>query len=289
MAHEFDPGYRGAFAKLVRAYPGETVYPSKDFRTEWGPVFHRGRLDGSARVVVIGQDPATHETISRRILVGEAGQRLQGFLAKLGIERSYAMVNTFLYSVYGQGGGARHKDDPKIAKYRHRWLDALIVGKQVEAVVTLGQLADHAWQTWRQTPKGASVNVAYAAMVHPTYPESSSAGGQTTLAHAFETMLANWNDALRVVAPAVTPDTPRPLVTYGTALRPEDLSPIPECDLPAGLPGWMGSVDAWASRKIVDEAEGASATQADKDNAKRATIVVKIPRNARTWPANPQP
>ena len=66
-------------------------------------------------MVVIGQDPAQHEAVTRRILVGAAGQRLQGFLAKLGITTSYVMVNTFLYSVYGQGGGERHADDPAIA------------------------------------------------------------------------------------------------------------------------------------------------------------------------------
>src|SRR5437660_534874 len=95
MAHDFDLGYSAEpFRTLCREYPDETVYPSADFRTEWGPIFHRGRLDGTARVLILGQDPAQHETIARRILVGEAGQRIQGFLAKLGIDRSYVMVNT---------------------------------------------------------------------------------------------------------------------------------------------------------------------------------------------------
>jgi hypothetical protein len=86
MSIDFDPGYGDQpFKTLVENYPGEDVYPTGDFRTEWGPIFHRGRLDGSARVLVIGQDPAQHEAIVRRILVGEAGQRAQGFLAKLGI------------------------------------------------------------------------------------------------------------------------------------------------------------------------------------------------------------
>jgi hypothetical protein len=31
-------------------------------------------------VLVIGQDPAQHETIAGRTLVGEAGHRIQGFL-----------------------------------------------------------------------------------------------------------------------------------------------------------------------------------------------------------------
>ena len=85
MAREFDTGYgRRRFRLLVEACPGEEIYPLDSFRVEWGPIFHRGRLDGSARVLVIGQDPATHETVTRRILVGEAGQRVQGLLARLG-------------------------------------------------------------------------------------------------------------------------------------------------------------------------------------------------------------
>ena len=116
MSHLFDPGYgQRPFAGLVANYPGSDVYPAEDFRLEWGPIFHRGRLDGSARILVLGQDPAAHEAISRRILIGEAGQRIQGFLAKLGIETSYVMVNTFLYSVYGQWGGQKHDGDPNIA------------------------------------------------------------------------------------------------------------------------------------------------------------------------------
>lgn len=88
MGYRFDPGYaEEPFKSLCEDYPDSTVYPADDFRVEWGPIFHRGRLDGSARVLVIGQDPAQNESIVRRILVGEAGQRTQGFLAKLGIER----------------------------------------------------------------------------------------------------------------------------------------------------------------------------------------------------------
>src|ERR1700712_3601136 len=111
MPIDFDPGYfREPFISLVKEYPGVNVYPPDQFRVEWGPLFHRGRLDGSARVLVVGQDPAQHETIVRRILVGEAGRRLQGFLAKLGISRSYVLVNTFLYSVFGSVKAATAKN-----------------------------------------------------------------------------------------------------------------------------------------------------------------------------------
>ena len=132
--------WRHAWA-LAADPPGPDVYPLDAFRVEWGPVFHRGRLDGTAHVLVVGQDPATHEAVCRRILVGEAGQRIQGFLAKLGVTTSYLMVNTFLYSVYGQGGGDRHVDDPGIVAYRNRWFDAAATRNPLDAIVALGHLA----------------------------------------------------------------------------------------------------------------------------------------------------
>jgi uracil-DNA glycosylase len=271
-SHQFDPGYvQEPFRSLCEDYPGAETYPAEDFRVEWGPVFHRGRLDGSARVVVIGQDPAQHEVITRRILVGAAGQRTQGFLAKLGVESSYVLVNTFLYSVYGQGGGERHADDPAIAAYRNRWLNALLVGGDVEAVVALGRLAGQAFQAWKDTPAGQGVDIAFERVTHPTAPESSAGGDPDRYAEAVRSMLRNWNGALERLRPAVRhPDVDRDLVPYGEALTSDDYGAIPERDLPAGLPEWMRS-RAWADRR------------GRTDDLKRATIVVTVPRGSRPW------
>jgi uracil-DNA glycosylase len=273
VAHqEFDPGYADEpFRSLATDFPGEETYPATAFRIEWGPIFHRGRLDGSARVVVIGQDPAQHEAITRRILVGAAGQRTQGFLAKLGIHTSYVMVNTFLYSVYGQAGGERHADDPAIASYRHRWLDALLADQRVEAVIALGRLADRAFQTWKTTPTGQQIPVAYQHITHPTAPESTAARHPERYDETMAAMLANWNAALQQLKPVIRhPDQDRDLVGYSDELQPDDYAPIPERDLPAGLPAWMRS-RAWADRR------GQTA------DGRRATIVVTVPSNARPW------
>src|SRR4029079_19035426 len=161
--------YRQPYRDLVAASPDESVYPLDSFRVEWGPVFHRGPLDGSALGLIIGQDPATHEAIARRILVGEAGQRAQGLLSRLGIDRSYVFINTFLYSVYGQGGGTRHINDPAITDYRNRWINAIVADQQIEAIISLGQLADQAYEQWRATPQGAASTAAYVTVRHPTY------------------------------------------------------------------------------------------------------------------------
>ena len=182
MPHPFDPGcFQEPFLTLVNEYPEADVYPPDQFRVEWGPIFHRGRLDGSARVLVIGQDPAQHETIVRRILVGEAGPPDPGLPRQARRTRSYVLVNTFLYSVYGSVKASTRKD-PRLIAYRNRWIDALLVGKEVEAVVSLGTAAAEAWQLWKATSAGQASSVAYAAVTHPTQPESSSKGDKAKLA-----------------------------------------------------------------------------------------------------------
>jgi hypothetical protein len=267
MPHPFDPGcFQEPFSTLAEEYPDADVYPPDQFRVEWGPVFHRGRLDGTARVLVIGQDPAQHETIVRRILVGEAGRRLQGFLAKLGITRSYVLVNTFLYSVYGSVK-ARARRDPRLVAYRNRWLDALLLGTGVEAVLSLGAAADEAWRLWKATPAGQESSVSHAAVTHPTQPESSSKGDTVKLAAATQKLLQDWNAGLQALSPAlVHPDEPRPLVLYGSTWTDGDRIPVLPIDFPAGLPEWMREQDGWAKRAGTDEL------------AKRRNITITVPK-----------
>jgi uracil-DNA glycosylase len=269
VAVPFDPGYGAEpFRTLCAEYPDDSVYPGADFRVEWGPIFHRGRLDGSARVLVIGQDPAQHEAVARRILIGEAGHRLQGLLAKLGIDRSYVLVNTFLFSVFGQGGGERHNGDPAIAAYRHRWLEAVFATAPIEAVIALGHLADDAWTRWRATPAGQDVSVGYVHVTHPTQPESGAGNNPGKHAQLIRAMLANWNQGLDAIAPSIHhPDAARPLHHYGDAFAAGDRKPIPMDDLPAGTPAWMAVDDGWATRP------GTGAH-------KRATIAVTVPHEA---------
>jgi uracil-DNA glycosylase len=267
MTIMFDPGPVGEpYASLVGSYPGPDVYPPDSFRVEWGPIFHRGRLDGSARLLVIGQDPAQSEAIVRRILVGEAGHRTQGLMAKLGFTKSYVLINTFLYSVYGQTGGNEHKDDAGIIEYRNSWLRAILGANEIEAVIALGSLADDAWQKWKQTSVGQGYSPAYQHVTHPTAPESSAGNDPAALAAAIAAMLQNWNRALAALHPAITqPDVPGPLVPYGDAFAPGERIEIPAYDTPAGLPEWMRSPAAWAQRV------GSTAA------AKRANITITIP------------
>lgn len=139
----FDAGYgEDPFRSLCQSAPGAAVYPADRFRVEWGSILHRGRLDGTARVLVVGQDPAAHENVARRVLCGVAGHRVQGFLAKLGVDRSYVMMNAFLYSLYGTA--APTPSQAQLAD-RYDWIDAILTGSPVEVVATFGAVAGKVW------------------------------------------------------------------------------------------------------------------------------------------------
>jgi len=265
MATTFDPGIcHEPFVTLCEQAPDESAYPYSAFRVEWGPIFYRGRLDGTARVLCIGQDPAQNEAVVRRILIGVAGHRVQGFLAKLGIDRSYVMINTFLYSIYNQGRAAPHTKDAAVAGYRNRWFSALLASGSLEAVVSFGSLADTAWREFTKSSDVAAA-LPYRHVPHPTSPES--AGGTPQQIEAATTaMLTNWNSALQSLRQAVhNPDAVLPFVPYGANFQPQELVAIPPFDVPAGIPAWMRGTDGWATR--------AGSTAAEK----RRTISVEVP------------
>jgi uracil-DNA glycosylase len=275
LAHPFDLGpVSEPFATLAASYPGTQVYDPQRFRVEWGPIFHRGRLDGTARILVLGQDPGQHESAARRCLVGEAGQRVQGFLAKLGIDRSYVAINAFLYSVYGQPHSAEL--DELLAATgpdRQAWLDALLLGGRVRAVVGFGAIARQAFQRWQATPAGAGFGGHFEPLRHPTFPDATAHPGTPEYQQAMAAMLQEWNAGLTRLHEALGPDrdTPRPLVPYGDDLLDSDRAPIPEYDLPAGTPPWMRSLQQWANRT------------GDTPDAKRATLKITVPVGERPW------
>jgi len=108
--------------------------------------------------------------------------------------------------------------------------------------------------------------VSVAPITHPTQPESSSKGDKTKLAAAIKAMLHNWNGGLQLLAPALRhPDQVTTLVLYGETFQDGDRVPIPEDDLPAGLPAWMHEQDGWARRVGTDA------------HKQRANITITVP------------
>jgi hypothetical protein len=224
----YDPGPPRAWAGFLAQAPlaHYEQHPAGRFRLDFGPVYYRGRLDGSARVLVVGQDPSTNELLAHRILVGHSGQRVQGFLRKLGLARSYVMVNTFLYSVFGQFDRDLRaiSEEAPIEGYRNAFLGRLAGENPLEAVIAIGNGARHAVGRW---PGSQALPVF--EITHPAAPDEAA-------------LLANWNAALLGLRAVVTPDDglqPDPL-PYRQSFQPGDVAPIPPGDLPFGVPPWMG-------------------------------------------------
>lgn len=223
----FDPGPPPAWEAFFREAPlaHYTEHPARRFRLEFGPVYYRGRLDGSPRVLLIGQDPSTNEILAHRVFVGRSGQRVQGFLGKLGITRSYVLLNTFLYSVYGQYDAELRgiSGESEILTYRNRYLDRVAAESSIEAIITIGAGAQHVVELW---PAGRALPAVH--LVHPAADEAM--------------VMPSWNKALPQLQALVRPDDDGQVVTtlYGSKFQPQDEVDIPRFDLPFGLPHWQG-------------------------------------------------
>ena len=180
---EFDPGPdRGSgWADLFAQTPnyrgfGKAVLGREAFRWHFGPMFYRGRLDGSARVLVIGQEGAQDESLSHRSFTGGTGGHMQHFLAHLGIERSYLFLNTFVYPIFGQytAGLRTLAQDPRspLVAHRHRVLDKAHDTGDLRLVIAVGLAAKESVATWITSHGGT----ADPGRLHDATPGDLSAG-----------------------------------------------------------------------------------------------------------------
>ncbi|HEY0733710.1 MAG TPA: uracil-DNA glycosylase family protein [Herpetosiphonaceae bacterium] len=232
MPDTFDHGPPPAWEQVFAQAPLDFYRQQPRFRTEFCPVFYRGRLDGTARVLVIGQDPSTDEILAQRNLVGSAGQLVQGLLGKLGIVHSYAMFNTFLYGIRGQFDTTMRKlsaDDPILA-FRNTILDQAAAENQIEAIIAFGNGAHHTVDSW---PGGQQLPVF--KLVHPT---------------ARQGIVESWNQHLPQMQATIQPDAGAVAspALYGQALTEQDQVNIPRFDLPFGIPDWHGTGGTHSTR-----------------------------------------
>src|SRR4029078_4769288 len=106
---------------------------------DWCPVLYRGRLDGSARLLCVASDPGPTERVVGRTLVGDAGQRVQGFLTRLGLTSRYGRVNP---SAYALQPSRSFEALPILAEKAHQnWRNELlnaISGPPLQAIVAFG-------------------------------------------------------------------------------------------------------------------------------------------------------
>lgn len=233
-ATKHDPGPTLAWAAVFATAPLATYAnaPGAPFHTRFGPVFYRGRLDGKARVLVVGQDPSTDETLAGRILVGQAGQITQRFLAKLGLTRSYLMFNTFLYGVQSGAITPGLVQEPDILAFRNKLFDKAKAANQLTAVLAFGTKAHESVDAW--PGKGA---LPVFELTHPTAPSG---------------VAANWNSKLTAASAAVSPDPDGSvdLTPFDPTLPSMPTTDIPRFDLPFGTPPWHGTAGRTSSQRV---------------------------------------
>jgi uracil-DNA glycosylase len=232
VSSEFDPGPPAAVARHLARVPGYSDRQRGWFWYDWGPVFYRGRLNGSAKLLGIASDPGPTERVAGRTLVGDAGQRVQGFLAKLGLTRSYSLVNAYAFALLPS-----RSDDalPILAEEAHlTWRNKLlddITGPTLQAIVAFGTNAQRALELWEARPDVPTFEVPHPSSRNPTR------------------LIQEWREAVAdlrgIIAP--DPDGNTGLPNYGTSFRESDYAPIPPRDLPFGMPAWFGD-DAWGRR-----------------------------------------
>jgi uracil-DNA glycosylase len=238
---DFDPGPPAEFEALFDGTPSYALF-AEHFWYDWGPVFYRGRLDGSARVLCIASDPGPTERLVGRTLVGDAGQRVQGFLAKLGLTRSYVCVNAFAYAMHPSHSYSAPTvlKDPDQVEWRNRLYD-LAAGPNVEAVVAFGVNAQGAAALW----PGASDRPLFE-VPHPSSRD-------------MHILLDSWRAAVLSLREIVTkdPDGDDAGPNYGDTFTEDDYAPIPRIDLPFGAPPFLGD-DRWGRTGSPRHSNGVS-------------------------------
>jgi hypothetical protein len=224
---EFDRGPSAELAALFDRVP--TPSAPEHFWFDWGPVFYRGRLDGSARMLCVASDPGATERIAGRSLVGNAGQRVQGLLAKLGLTRSYVCLNAWAFGLYPSRALAeqRHLDEPAELAWRNELYDRA-TSQELQAIIAFGFMARRAVELWVSRP-----DVPVRGVPHPSNPDEAR-------------LLEEWRAAVSELRAIVTPDADGDNggPNYGTDFAEGDYAPIPRRDLPFGAPAFLGD-DAW--------------------------------------------
>jgi Uracil-DNA glycosylase len=238
--YKFDKGPSASWAKLFFEAPRAhyVAHASARFRTEFGPVYYRGRLNGSAKLLIVGQDPSTDEILAQRTLVGASGQRVQRLLNKLGINKSYLMLNTFLFGIKGQMDAAMNAIavEPTILNYRNRLFDKVIAENGIQAIISFGNGADLAINNWPARPAA----IPWFQLHHPSAPD--------------DLVLPNWNANLNALHAAVTPDKQSlvNLTPYGVVFGAGDVADIPREDLGFAIADWHGTGGGTRSQRNGD-------------------------------------
>jgi len=197
------PNYRGL---------GRAVLHREAFRWQHGPMFFRGRLDGSAKVMVVGQEGAQDESLSHRSFTGGTGARVQYLLRFLGLDRSYLFLNSFVYPIFGQYTPDLRPlaQDPRspIAAHRNQIFDKAVAEGDVRLVIAVGRAAKESVATWIEEHGGSaqpeSLDTASLGSlpgrvraVGVLHPGSAASGSTSTIKADFARAIGHVRDWLQ--------------------------------------------------------------------------------------------
>jgi hypothetical protein len=239
-----DPGPTGTMKVMMDATPDyqSEVGDATTFWYAFGPVLYRGRLDGSARVLGIASDPGPAECLpfARRTLVGDSGQKTQGFLAKLGLTRSYVLVNGFAVALRPSQktkGMKVLRDNVAIRTARHALYNALLAGGALEAIIAFGGIAHQAYDLWAASNPSVKALPNFK-LAHPAAIDREGTGDDAAL--------KAWSKAITTLRGIVTadPDGDPTGANYGDYFTEVDYARIPRWDLPTAAPVYLGD-DSW--------------------------------------------
>jgi hypothetical protein len=177
---------------------------------------------------------------ARRTLIGDSGQKTQGFLTKLGLTRSYVLVNAFAVALHpGQKTKGLNvlRTNAAIRTARHALYDGLFTTGALQAIVAFGDVAHLAYDVWA-VANPAVKTVPCFKLAHPAAVDRSGSGNDAAL--------NDWNTAITRLRTIVTadPDGDPSVPNFGAYFTELDYARIPRWDFPATTPTYVGD-DSW--------------------------------------------
>ena len=197
------------------------AHPS-DFRLDFGPVWYRGRLDGTARVLIIGQDPAANE------LCGPSNFRGRLRPAHPGISGQTRDRPRLHHDQYLSLPGFRPvlptqrpvPRPPHPGGSAMDLLDRIVKRNPIEAVIAVGTAGKDAVENW-PNPEA----VPWQHIQHPSARDHAA-------------LFASWNTGVSALRALVEPEqgVVPDMTNYGADWTDADHRPVPRRDLPFGMP-----------------------------------------------------
>ena len=136
--------------------------------------------------------------------------------------------------------GTRQQEDRRLPE--QAWLDALLFdSSDIEAVVALGSLADSCVGDVQGHPGGQAANAEFVRITHPDPPRERVARRQQDAGRDQGVLLARLERRTCRSCTRSRTLTGRGRCASTGPVRAGDQVPIPDADLPAGVPDWWPS------------------------------------------------